>query len=118
MSFLDENHINLNLDPGFQVPKEYRSYYLTIISFLKFVDKGSGFTEKYLKDRFSHRHHFRIMLEKLISHSILKKSHNDNYFLNIQPNNLESPVFENHILLVNKNKYNKATNLYSKFIYS
>lgn len=118
MSVLAENSLEMDSNLGFEAQKEYKSAYLTIINFLKFVDDGSCFTEKYLKDRFSHRLHLRIMLDKLISLSILKKSNEGNYVLNIESNNLLSPSYENTLFVANVNKNNKTSDLSLKFIFN
>ena len=117
MSLIVENHLERNLTAEIQEQKEYRSAYLTIISFLKFADNGSlRFTEKYLKDRFSHRLQYRIMLDRLISHSILKKSDMGYYILNIESNNRIAPTFENSLVNPNKNHY--KSDLESNFLYN
>lgn len=84
MSFLATPHFEMESYPEMQAQSEYRSAYMTIISFLKFVDTGKCFTEKFLKDRFSHRLHYRVILEEMIAQSILKRSHEGNYVLNLQ----------------------------------
>lgn len=118
MSFLADVHFEIESTPDVQVQKEFKSAYLTIISFLKFVDNGSSFTEKYLRDRFSHRLQYRIILDKLFSHSILKKSDEGNYVLNMESKNLISPVFDNSLFLKKVNRTKQNSYQASKFIYT
>lgn len=113
MSFLADTHLEIKSNSEWQMEKDYRSAYMTIISFLKFVDNGSSFTEKFLKDRFSHRLHYRIMLDKMISHSILKKSGKDNYILNIESNNQISSIFDHSLFSTNKNRHNQNSDFSS-----
>lgn len=118
MSFLEESRLEIESYPDTSVQKEYRSAYLTIISFLKFVDDGSSFTEKYLKDRFSHREHYRIMLDKMISNSILLKSGKGSYVLNLKSRNPITAVFDDSMVAKNKNSYNYISDLGPSFIYA
>ncbi len=117
MSFLTDIHFEIESEADIQVQKEYRSAYLTIMSFLKFVDNGSGFSEKYLKDRFNHRYEYRIILNKLISHSVLKKSDEGNYFLNTESKKINSSVFDNSLFLARVNKNKSKYDLSSQFLY-
>ncbi len=118
MSFIADSRRELDLYQELEAQKEYKSAYLTIISFLKFVDNGSSFTEKFLKDRFSHRLPYRIMLEKMISHSILKKSGRGNYVLNIKSNNQISTNFNETMLSNKKNTNNQKSDFSSRFLYT
>ena len=118
MSFLSDIHFEIESNHDLKQQKEFRVAYLTIISFLKFVDNGSNFTEKYLKDRFSHRNNFRIVLEKLISHSILKKSDDGTYILDMESKNLISPVFDNSMFIANLSENKNTTNNAKNFLYN
>lgn len=117
MSFLADFHFEIESEVDIQLQKDYRSAYLTIMSFLKFVDDGSGFSEKYLKDRFTHRSEYKIILSKLISHSVLKKSDEGNYFLNTESKKINSSVFDNSLFLAKVNKNKSDSDLNRKFLY-
>lgn len=118
MSFLTNLHAEIESVPDPQVQKQYKAAFLTIMQYLEFVDDGNGFSEQYLKDRFNHRLEFKVILDKLISHSILKKSQEGNYFLNTESKKLSSPVFDNSLFLakLKKEKANSESN--RKFLYS
>lgn len=115
MSFLKDIHDMTEFDG--QMKKAYLSAYSTIINYLEFVDDGKGFSEKYLKDRFNHRVEFKIILSKLISHSILKKSNDGVYYLNKEYKKVNSPIFDNSMFMANKKKeqHNDPTN---RFLYN
>lgn len=117
MSFLADIHFEIESEVDTQLQKDYRSAYFAIMSFLKFVDDGSGFSEKYLKDRFTHRSEYKIILNKLISHSVLKKSEEGNYFLNMESKKVNSPVFDNSLFLARVNKNKPNTDLNRRFLY-
>lgn len=118
MSFLADIHFEIESEVDIQIEKEFRTAYLTVMSFLKFVDDGSGFSEKYLKERFTHRLEYRVILNKLISHSILKKADDGNYFLNTESKNFISPVFDNSLFLANINKNKNSSDPTKKFLYT
>ena len=42
MSFLADIHFEIESEVDIQIEKEFRTAYLTVMSFLKFVDDGSG----------------------------------------------------------------------------
>ena len=117
MSFLTEFHSEIEmLDTRSQ--KTFMVAYNTIINFLELADDGSGFTEKYLKDRFYHRPEFKIILNKLILHSVLKKSNEGNYFLNLEKKKLNSAVFDNNLFMADKKNPKSSPDTGYRFLYN
>ena len=112
MSFLADIH-----EQDGQLQKTYLSAYNTILTYLEFVDEGKGFSEKYLKERFFHRLEFKLVLSKLISHSVLKKSDDGNYYLNNDAKKLNSAVFDNSIFMANKKRTKTNSEPSSHFLY-
>lgn len=118
MSFLTEIHSEIELEYDGAVQKTFMTAYYTIMSYLRFVDDGNGFSEKFLKERFNHRPEFKIILDKLISHSVLQKENNDTYRLNLEKNRYNSPAFDNSMFLSSKKNDQFVSGQARKFLYN
>lgn len=104
MSLLSSIHAEIETEFDYRLQKPYLSAINTIMNYLELVDDGNGFSEKFLKDRFTHRSEFRFILQKLISHSVLQKTTEGTYYLNQEAKKINSPIFDNSMFLAKVKK--------------
>ena len=93
MSFLTEIYSEIESEfEGIQKKNHLSSFY-TLINYLELIDDGTGLSEQELKKRFYQKKEYTNIVQKLINHSVLEKTHEGKYRLNNEAKKLISPIF-------------------------
>ena len=102
MSFLTDIYSELDSEYEGTMKKEHMAAFYTILNYLELTDNGIGLTEEELKERFSKKTEFQIIIQKLKNHTVLERSSNGKYTLNREAKTFITPIFDNLMSMVYK----------------